>query len=482
MLFSDPVFLFVFLPVVLLVSFFWSWWRAERANKPGARSAIKGGAERTNKIWLLIASFVFCGYWSLSALATLLVSIVVNYNVGKRVCGGSTFFFVLGVLFNLLLLGYFKYMNFFLGIGGSIGALPLVELDIVLPLAISFYTFQQIAYLVDCRRGLVGQADFLTYSLFVSFFPQLIAGPIVHHKEMIAQFNNPAGRPARVEMAKEGVTIFAIGLAKKLVIADSLAPIANAAFDGELPSEALEAWIAVSAYTLQLYFDFSGYSDMAIGLGLLFGKRLPINFNSPLKAVNIKDFWDRWHITLSRWLRDYIYIPIGGASNGSIFSGLAVMATFLLGGLWHGAGWTFVLWGALNGIALIMFRAWKALGFDMPKPLAILVTLLFLMVSLSVFRSLDLARAIEMCVALVTLPSQITISSLLGAIDRLPLIFGSLWIVLVMPNSLEITSFVCKKKRAARARLSGVFVGTTLAAGALASLAVTSREFLYFDF
>jgi D-alanyl-lipoteichoic acid acyltransferase DltB (MBOAT superfamily) len=247
---------------------------------------------------------------------------------------------------------------------------------IVLPIAISFFTFQQIVFLVEAYRGEAGDYDFLHYALLVTFYPHLIAGPIVHYREMLTQFTRPNATRFRPSHFSVGVTIFCIGLFKKVVMADGVAPFANSIFDAAAGGASLtphEAWTGALAYTFQLYFDFSGYSDMAIGLARMIGIRFPMNFNSPYKSINIIDFWRRWHITLSRFLRDYLYIPLGGNRRGRVRRYANLLITMLLGGLWHGAGWTFVIWGGLHGIYLVINNAWHALreqlGFTRPVPM-----------------------------------------------------------------------------------------------------------------
>src|SRR5262252_156485 len=269
---------------------------------------------------------------------------------------------VFGVALNLATLGYFKYANFFVDNLNAVAGLDLVLGKVVLPIGISFFTFQKIAFLVDAYRGKVDRLNFIDYALFVTFFPQLIAGPIVHHSEVIRQFRERAA--VSMPTIALGVTICAIGLAKKVILADTAALYASPRFDavaaGARP-DALAAWGAALAYTAQLYFDFSGYSDMAIGAGLLFGIRLPVNFASPYKADSIIDFWRRWHITLSRFLRDYLYFPLGGNRRGPVRRYLNLGIVMLLGGLWHGANWTFVVWGGAHGLMLIVNHAWNAL-------------------------------------------------------------------------------------------------------------------------
>jgi D-alanyl-lipoteichoic acid acyltransferase DltB (MBOAT superfamily) len=263
---------------------------------------------------------------------------------------------------NLLLLGYFKYANFFADNLNHFAGTSLSIGQIILPLGISFFTFTQIAFLVDTYQGKVKEFNFVHYALFVTYFPHLIAGPVLHHKEMMPQFAKRNVCHLNWDNVAVGLSIFVLGLAKKVLIADSLAefatPIFSAVAAGGQPM-LFEAWIGALAYTLQLYFDFSAYSDMAIGISLMFNVRLPMNFNSPYKATSIIDFWRRWHMTLSRFLRDYLYIPLGGSRHGKAQRYLNLMITMLLGGLWHGAGWTFVIWGGLHGFYLMINHSWR---------------------------------------------------------------------------------------------------------------------------
>jgi len=261
------------------------------------------------------------------------------------------------------LLGYFKYANFLVDNLNVVLDAELHLAPIVLPLAISFFTFQQVAYLVDAYQGITHEYRFSHYALFVTFFPQLIAGPIVHHREMLPQFMDRAALSPRAANIAIGATIFAIGLVKKTILADGIAVYATPVFARAQAGEVLtffEAWGGALAYTFQLYFDFSGYSDMAIGGARMFGVRLPVNFHSPYKATSVVDFWRRWHMTLSRFLRDYLYIPLGGNRRGVVSRHANLMITMLLGGLWHGAGWTFVVWGGLHGLYLVINHAWRS--------------------------------------------------------------------------------------------------------------------------
>lgn len=291
------------------------------------------------------------------------------------------------ILANIGLLAYFKYTDFLIENINLATNSNIELLNLALPLAISFFTFQQIAYLVDSYRKETKEFDFLNYSLFVTFFPQLIAGPIVHHKEMMPQFDNIRNKVINYRNISMGVFIFSIGLFKKVVIADTFAIWASNGFDTAITLNFFEAWATSLSYTFQLYFDFSGYTDMAIGLGLLFNIKLPINFNRPYTAINIQEFWKRWHITLSRFLKDYVYIPLGGNRQSSFRTYRNIMATFILGGIWHGAGWTFIFWGLLHGVGLVIYRFWNKLGIKLWTWLAWLITFNFINIAWIFFRA-----------------------------------------------------------------------------------------------
>ncbi|RMH12330.1 MAG: MBOAT family protein [Planctomycetota bacterium] len=355
MLFNTYIFLFAFLPVTLVGYFVLT---ARDKTRPAAIA------------WLVIASLFYYGYWEPKYLALIGVSILVNYAFGLVLSDETRSgvqrrsVLVTGTAINLGLLGYFKYAAFTVNSVNAVFGLELPAPHIVLPLAISFFTFQQIAYLVDAYRGLTREYRFIDYCLFVTFFPQLIAGPIVHHKEMLPQFEEKSALRPRADNFAVGMTILVIGLFKKVVIADTVAVFANLMFDGAAAGHEptfAEAWLGSLAYTFQLYFDFSGYSDMAIGLGRLFGIKITVNFNSPYKARNITEFWRRWHMTLSRFLRDYLYISLGGNRKGPTRRYINLMVTMVLGGLWHGAGWTFVAWGTLHGIYLCVNHLFHAI-------------------------------------------------------------------------------------------------------------------------
>lgn len=354
MLFSSYKFIFVFLPILIL------------AFALGRLHSARAGI-----VVLAVASLYFYAAWKRTYLFLLLSSILLNFFLGllARQQDRRRTVVIIGVVINLLLLCYFKYATFLLDNFNLIAGTNLKFEKIILPIGISFFTFQQIAYLVDLKRSAPVERNPVNFTLFVTFFPHLIAGPLVHHAEMIPQFKSTVVKRFAV-LAARGIAIAIAGLFKKVVLADSFAQFATPAFqhvDGGGTIGCFWAWIATLAYALQIYFDFSGYSDMAIGLALMFGIRLPVNFRSPYKACSIIDFWRRWHITLSRFLRDYLYIPLGGNRAGTLRRYANVMITMLLGGLWHGASWTFVAWGAVHGICLVANQLWRSIRVRAPK-------------------------------------------------------------------------------------------------------------------
>ena len=377
-LFNSQAFVLAFLPPVLLLYY-----------------AARSTAVRQ---WVLIAaSLGFYAWWDLRFVPALAGLTLANWAVARwfgrsgdrRVLGA-------GVAMNLLVLGVCKYADFVGGMVAAVLALPFGGFGIVLPLGVSFFTFQKISYLVDLRRGdrhIYGLREFFA---FVTFFPQLIAGPIVRHNEIIPQFGRDPRGPGAWEALSRGAVLFTIGFAKKAGIADTAAlmcdPLYARAAAGALHGalNGTEAWVAVWAYALQIYFDFSGYSDMAIGLALMFGLRLPFNFDAPYRASSIRDFWRRWHMTLSRFLRDYVYVPLGGNRGHQATN---VVVTMLLGGLWHGAAWTFIVWGGLHGLVLAANGAWARRGWPMPKPIGTALTLLFVVVAWVPFRAPDFPTA-----------------------------------------------------------------------------------------
>lgn len=364
--------------------------------------------------WLALASLVFYGWWDTQYIPLLLASICVNYWIGGAIARRAATpqgrrLLIVGVAANLLLLAYYKYANFFVSSAGALLSADWPALAIVLPIGISFFTFTQIAFLADAYAGKVTEYRFSYYVLFVTYFPHLIAGPVLHHKEMMPQFDAEQNYRPQLSNLSIGLTIFTIGLAKKVLIADSLAAYASPFFNQPDMPGIFVAWGGALAYTFQLYFDFSGYSDMAIGLSRMFGVQLPLNFNSPYKARNIAEFWRRWHMTLSRFLRDYLYIPLGGNRHGPWRRHFNLMVTMVLGGLWHGAGWNFVIWGALHGSYLVVNHAWSGFagqarvhlwrwGSQLFGPALTFICVIFAWVY---FRAADLATANQIILGMV---------------------------------------------------------------------------------
>jgi D-alanyl-lipoteichoic acid acyltransferase DltB (MBOAT superfamily) len=357
-------------------------------------------------IWLALASLAFYSVSNWQFVLLLLASIAFNYLIGlllisKRLAPTPRFAaLTVGVAGDLLTLGYFKYAGFLAANLNAIFSTGFT-LNILLPVGISFYTFTQIAFLVDAYRGNVARYALPHYALFVTYFPHLIAGPILHHKDMIPQFERAESKRPDPHLILCGLIIFAIGLFKKTCLADGIQPLVSVAF-GPIAPTFDQAWIGALAYTFQLYFDFSGYSDMAIGISLMFGIFLPLNFNSPYKALSIIDFWRRWHMTLSQFLRDYLYIPLGGNRHGRVLRYVNLMITMVLGGLWHGAAWTFVAWGALHGVYLCINHAWSNYGPKVAprfKPLAdiaaFVLTFLSVVVAWVFFRADSMASALS---------------------------------------------------------------------------------------
>ena len=398
MLFNSYEFLFLFLPATLAVFFVLSGTRHQRMAAA----------------WLALASIFFYGYWNPRYVFLLLASIAVNFGIGQAIMGyrvakkfrHAKMALLVAVSANLVALGYFKYANFFVDSLNAVGVAHLTLPKIILPIGISFFTFTQIAFLVDTYSGKVREPGIVHYTLFVTFFPHLIAGPVLHHAEMMPQFARDSTYRFNLDNFKLGAVYFFIGLFKKVVLADTVAVHVAGVYDVPVGSPVptlAAAWLATIAYSVQLYFDFSGYSDMAIGLSRMFNLKLPANFDSPYRAHNIIDFWRRWHLTLSRFLRNYLYIPLGGNRGSALRRYLNLLITMLLGGLWHGAGWGFVLWGGCNGVYLVINHLWRGfwnLPKDNPAPtqrwrleLGLTVTFVLIMFSRVFFRTSSLEGA-----------------------------------------------------------------------------------------
>ena len=458
-----------------------------------------------SKGFLVFSSLLFYSWWNIIYLPLILGSMLFNYVLGSTLSKetknstkkefNKKNILTFGIISNLSLLGYFKYADFFIENINFVTNNSYDLLHLALPLAISFYTFQQIAYLVDSYRQETKEYDFLNYAVFVTFFPQLIAGPIVHHSEMMPQFAKIKNKVINYKNIAMGLFIFSIGLFKKVVIADTFAVWATVGFDTATTLNLLAAWATSLSFTFQLYFDFSGYTDMAIGAALLFNIKLPINFNSPYKATNIQDFWRRWHITLSRFLKDYVYIPLGGNRKSGFRTYTNLMATFILGGIWHGAAWTFVFWGLLHGVALVIHRAWSKLGFKLWTWLAWLITFNFINIAWIFFRAKEWDDAIKVLSSMFSL-NNVVLSEKLGTkllfLHEYNVTFSRVtehigdgskvlnWIIigfiliLVFKNSNEkLSDFKLNYKMV-------ILSGITFVAGALAMNKVS--DFLYYNF
>ncbi len=490
MLFNSYEFIFLFLPITLVVFFF--------LNR--IRLTIAANA------WLLFASLFFYSWWNVKYLPLILGSILFNYTIGsllvdvdllkrKFVSKGAILTF--GITMNILFLGYFKYMDFFIENVNLALGLDLRLLHIVLPLGISFFTITQIAFLVDSYEGLVQERKLLNYALFVTFFPHLLAGPILHHKEMMPQFDRVKNKVLNYRNFSLGLYLFFIGLFKKVGLADQFSVWAKAGFDVAPSLGLLEAWVTSLCYTFQLYFDFSAYSDMAIALGLMFNIKLPVNFNSPYKATGCIDFWKRWHITLTNFITTYVYTPILRSFKSITFahSMIAIFLAMFISGIWHGAGWTFIIWGSLHGAGLVINHYWKRKKIKMPRVLAWFITFNFINLSFVFFRAKDWDSAMKVFKGMVG-QTGVVLPRFLGklpVIGDLDLTFNKHWlagiqgkddtvwyllvafiIILTTKNSIQMTDSFKPSWR------SFVFL-VVIAFYALLNMSKVS-EFLYFQF
>ncbi|MEO5331552.1 MAG: MBOAT family protein [Magnetococcus sp. YQC-5] len=506
MSFVDPLFLFVFIPLLLLVY---------RQAIPTPRNDAHWGV-----VLLSVASMIFYVCWERRFLLILLVSIVIHFIAAQAMAHGPDArkkrLLILVLTFNLILLGVFKYSTFayhtvldLLGMAGHASTL-IRPFGIYLPLGISFFTFTQMAYVVDVYRGASPENRFMPYFLFVTWFPHLMAGPILHHREMIPQFRSLLGSPLHVDHLAVGLTWITLGLFKKVILADGMATLATPLFQDAVTGGSPDmsaAWSGVLAYTLQLYFDFSGYCDMAIGLSFLFGIRLPLNFNSPYKATSIIDFWHRWHITLSRFLRDYLYIPLGGGRVGPGRKYFNLMVVMLLGGLWHGAGWTFIVWGGLHGIYLLINHVWRATPWSGDGLVARLfgrvLTFLAVTFAWTFFRAHDLPSAMRIVYGLMGGNGMERPDAWLNALaqwDWASLV-ASPWVILVillawvwwLPNSQQILAgteaflgqkiadspqLLCWRPN----RFFALVCGVLLTVGLIVVISSQERLFLYSQF
>jgi len=499
MIFSSPVFVFAFLPVVFLVAML------VRRFKSSTLPLL---------LWMTMSSLFFYAFWEASYLPIIVISIVANWLVGQwigRNAGASRVPLFMGICGNLLALGYYKYFDFFTAnINSSLGT-NLPELGLLLPLGISFFTFQQIAYLVDTSRGLTGRTNIFEYAFFVSFFPQLIAGPIVHHRHILPAIHKGESFNFSSEQVLAGLHAFAIGFFKKVVIADSLVLASSAVFNAADAGQSLtshDAILGTLSFTFHIYFDFSAYTDMAIGLALMFGVQLPKNFDSPYKSTGFIDFWQRWHITLSEFLRDYVYIPLGGNRKGVALRYFNLLSTMLIGGLWHGATWTFVFWGGVHGVLLMMNR-WIRTIIRFPRsgpwarPSAVFcwaVTFPIIALTMIAARAATWSGMLEVFTAIFTWTSPETGSEAYDVTkEQLPYLFpvtidgepfmAWFWIVLaavlsfVMPNTWALTKRFPETRGMRRLGANLLTVSTFVAASfIILYMANRVTEFFYFDF
>ena len=480
MLFNSYEFILLFLPITFSIYFYLNY------------RDMNGIA----KLFLVFSSLFFYSWWNIKYLPIILFSILFNFILGnfflkKR----DKIALIFGIVVNISLLIYFKYADFFITNIDYALNLNISLLNLTLPLAISFFTFQQISYLVDSYRGETKEYDLLNYALFVTFFPQLIAGPIVHHREMMPQFMKIKNRYINYENISKGFFIFSIGLFKKVIIADTFSIWATNGFDKAIDLNLFEAWATTLSYTFQIYFDFSGYTDMAIGLALLFNIKLPINFNSPYKSTNIQEFWRRWHITLSRFLRDYIYIPLGGNRVDEVRVYFNILVTFIIGGIWHGAGWTFLFWGFLHGLALIIYRLWSRLNIKLYTFLSWLITFIFINITWVFFRAKEWSDAVKLLSSMFSLDNIVFPTMLQSRLSFLTdygvkfdrftqninatpeIIFwllGGFLSILLFRNSIE-------RLKSFKLGYSNAIFTSTIFTVALLSLNKVS-EFLYFNF
>lgn len=385
MLFNSYIFIFLFLPITLI-----GYYILNHFQKYKAAMAFLVGM-----------SLCFYGYNNIYYLGILIVSILLNYliieimdrlnsekpDVLKKIC------LVFGVALNIGILFYFKYYDFFIENMNSWFGTDFVLIHVMLPLGISFYTFQQLSYVIDYYQGNSEKYGLLEYAAYVTFFPQLIAGPIVYHSELIPQFRERSRKQIDFEYMSKGMYAFALGLAKKVLLADTFSKVVTVGYGAVGNLNTTSALIVMICYSLQIYFDFSGYCDMACGIGYFFHVELPVNFNSPYKAKSIVDFWDRWHITLTRFFTRYVYIPLGGSRKGKIRTYINIMIVFLISGIWHGANWTFILWGVINGIGNVIDKLCNKLFERVPKIIRVGVTFIFTTFAWSLFRADSIKQA-----------------------------------------------------------------------------------------
>ena len=477
MLFNSYVFMLAFLPLTLFVYFM--------LGRLPERIPL-------NKLFLVIASFVFYGYNNPSYVPIILTSILVNYVLSQMMLSSEKKIIrlplmLLGLALNLGVLFYFKYHDFFAeNINLAFGT-KFSLYHLALPLGISFFTFQQLSYVIDSYQRTVPKYNILDYALFVTFFPQLVAGPIVLHSEIVPQFADVKNRHFNFDNFAPGLYAFALGLFKKVIIADTFGIAVEAGFAAAQSLNTIEAWLIAIGYTLQLYFDFSGYCDVATGVGLMFNINIPLNFNSPYKSLNIREFWQRWHITLSRFLTTYIYFPLGGNRKGTLRTYINLMVVFLASGLWHGAGWLFLLWGMMHGAASVLYRIFRKPYDAMPKCIQWAITFLFVVVAWVFFRATSMADATGLLSSMFSLnfgPVRDGIVSAFelpgGILSRFNLIIMAAWYVLSLFSCVFLRN-TYEKTMDFKPTLINAFMTVALILYVTLSLSNVS-VFLYFNF
>lgn len=476
MIFSSYVFLLFFCSVIVVFL---------------ALQAITRRSLRTLliKLLLLTASLIFYSYWGFIDFCIVLASLVFNYFAGQSLCQmngpAKRWLFWSAICFNLGLIGYFKYSAYFLHL------FPIPELNLLLPLGISFYTFQQIAYIADCNGGRGRQYKPLDYSIFVLFFPQLVAGPIVSHRTLIPQLVEKTWGRINWHQFALGVALFSVGFFKKVCMADNLSVLSDSGYSSLEQLSIIDAWVTTLSFTFQIYFDFSGYSDMALGAALMLGIRLPINFNSPFQARNIQEGWTRWNMTLGNFFHTYLFKPMGGYGRSVSKQGVALFVTMVMVGVWHGATWLFVLWGVVHGLGLITHRLWRKTNLCFPKLAGVAMTFLFVHLTFVLIRSPTLDQALQMYHAMFSGVTDFVINlwgfSFSTGLDAMStwisdspsgfsllVLFLSFWIVFFCKNSNQIlkakelsVGLLCKA-------LAAMVLGVIFLSG--------EKEFIYFVF
>lgn len=471
MLFNSYIFIFAFFPICIA-----AWYLLNHFKK-----------YTLGKISLLISSLIFYAYYNVNYAFIIISSILVNYLLSYiMICSKKQvlrkFAFAFGLLFNIGLIAYYKYADFMIDNINVLFKTDLPLLHILMPLGISFFTFQQLSYVIDSYKKDIPQYSLLDYSVFVLFYPQLIAGPIVLHDEIIPQISSKTNKAFDFKIFSRGFYLFTLGLAKKVLVADFLSRFSSFAFDATSQITGMDAWIGVLAYTFQIYFDFSGYCDMASGIANMYGMELPMNFNSPYKAIDIIDFWDRWHITLTRFFTRYIYIPLGGSRKGTVRTYLNILIVFLVSGVWHGAGWNYILWGLLHGAANILNRIFKKPIKKIPI-ISRIATFFFVSITWVFFRAKNVPYALEMLKNMFSFSSFAVSDTIKGNLSFVPgpwYIIALVLIGIVIYFSMFSKNALERSERFTPKLLNGVLTIILFVFSVLQLSQVS--EFLYFNF